>query len=265
MASALGIAGIAVAMLLSLGGPILIYLICRHRMTLSWRNILVGLAVFVVFALVLEQVMHYIVLQVNPTTVAWISSSPWNYVIYAVLAAALFEEIGRYAGMRLFVKPHGNPGTGVAYGLGHGGIEAFLVGALSQLQFLMLGVALNQGRYDAVTAALPPAQAGALRNLLETLTFGDALYGGIERLVALLAQIFFSLIVWKAVAERKIVFLAVAILAHIVFDIPAGMYQAGMIPLWQVQVAMIAVGIVLLAYFVMRLPKRMDGARPAPA
>jgi uncharacterized membrane protein YhfC len=261
MVSNLAMAGIATAIALSIGGPIAVYLICRKRMTLSWRNIVIGAGVFFLFALVLEQALHYFVLQANPVTVGWIRSNPWNYVAYGVAAAALFEEGGRYLAMRLLVKDTGKPGTGVAYGIGHGGLEALLLGALAQIQFLMTAIMLNQGRLEAMlNASVPPAQLAMLRHQLETATFFDVTYGGIERVVALLAQIGFSLLVWKAVSERKIVYLFAAMTAHAVLDIPPAMVQIGLMGLFPMQIILMAEGFALLAFFVWCLPRRQTPA-----
>jgi uncharacterized membrane protein YhfC len=257
MVSNEALAGIALAILLSFGTPVAIYLICRKRMTLSWRNILLGVAVFVIFALVLEQLLHAFVLSSNPVTAMWMQRNPWGYVAYALAAAALFEEGGRYFGMRLLAKPTGVPGTGVAYGIGHGGIEAMLLGGLGQIQLLISGIVLNQGQFASISANLPPAVAAQLRHTLETLTLFAPLYGGIERVTALLFQIAFSLLVWKAVSERRVVFLFAAIAAHVALDVPAAMFQAGLMPLWQVQIAMIVALIALLGFFLIRLPRRI--------
>ena len=257
LVSAWAIAGIAVAILLSVGGPVAIYFICRRRMTLSWRNVLVGAGVFILFALVLEQGMHYVVLKADPDTAVLMHANPWLYVAYAVAAAALFEEIGRYLGMAFLARPTGEPGTAVAYGLGHGGIEALLVGALGQVQLLMMATMLNRGVFDAAMgSSLDPAAAHSLKHLLATMTFLDPVYGGVERCIALLMQIAFSLLVWRAVAERKLVFLFAAIGLHALFDLPAGMFQAGLLPLLPVQIAMVVAGIALLGFFVWRLPRR---------
>lgn len=265
MVSAETITGLIVALLLSVGAPVAVYLVCRHRMTLSWRNIVLGAGVFLLFALVLEQMLHYFVLQANPTTSFWIRNNPWGYVAYGVMAAALFEEIGRYLGMRLLAKPTGEPGTGVAYGIGHGGVEALLIGALPQFQLLMMAFMFNQGRLDAVMGqSVPAATLGVIKQNLMSFTFFDPVYGGLERVIALLLQIAFSLMVWKAVSQKKVVWLFAAIAIHAAFDIPAGMYQAGLMSMPMVQILMIGAGVVVLAFFLKRLPKRTTAA-VAPA
>jgi uncharacterized membrane protein YhfC len=250
-------AGIATALALSLLFPVVVFLVCRKRMTLSWRNIAIGAGTFFLFALVLEQALHHFVLKANPTTVGWIGASPWNYVLYGIAAAALFEEVGRYVAMRLIVKDTGTPGTPVAYGIGHGGIEAWILGALAQFQFLIAGVMLNQGKLESsLSGAVPPAQIAALRQQLETVGFFDVAYGGVERVIAVLAHIFFSLLVWKAVSERKIIWLFAAMAAHATLNIAPAMVQSGILEMFPMQLILIAQGLLLLGFFLWRLPKR---------
>src|SRR3954453_12090483 len=117
------IAGLAFYAILPLLFCVAIVLLCRGRMTLSVRNIAIGAGVFFLFSQVLEKLMHAYVLSGNPVTASWLQLHPLGYALYGCLAAGLFEEVGRYLGMRFLVKDTGNPGTAVAYGLGHGGIE----------------------------------------------------------------------------------------------------------------------------------------------
>ena len=257
MVSDLTMAGIVAGMVLSIGGPVAAFFIRRRRMTLSWRNIAVGAGVFVLFALVLERALHYFVLQANPVTSTGFRRTRGGYVAYGLAAAALFEEVGRYLGIRLLVKPTGSPGTAVGYGIGHGGIEALLIGALAQFQLLSMAIMLNQGTLDATLGmSVPPATVASLHHMLETMNFLDPVYGGVERIVALLAQIALSLVVWKAVSERKPIYLGVAMGLHVLLDLPAAMYQAGLASLLAVQICMVVVGVALLGFFLMHLPKR---------
>jgi uncharacterized membrane protein YhfC len=257
MVSTGGMAGIVTALALSILFPVVVFLVCRKRMTLSWRNVAIGAATFVLFALVLEQALHHFVFQVNPTTIAWIGASPWNYVMYGIAAAALFEEGGRYIAMRLIVKDTGTPGTPVAYGIGHGGIEAWILGAFAQFQFLVAAVMLNQGKLEeSLSGAVTPEQIAALRQQLETVGFFDVAYGGVERVIAVLAHIFFSLLVWKAVSERKIVWLFAAMAAHATLNVAPAMVQSGLLGLFPMQLILIAQGVLILAFFLWKLPKR---------
>jgi uncharacterized membrane protein YhfC len=208
--------------------------------------------------------MHYYFLKLNPLTAAWLGSHPWGYAVYGAGAAALYEETGRYLAMRFFVKPAGDPGTAVSYGIGHGGTESILIGAMGQINGIVMAVMLNLGRLDAMLAHKVPAAAIAkLHQTLAHLDFGTALVGGIERVSALLIQIALSLLVWRAVSKKQIGWYFLALLMHFAVDAPAAATQKGIIPPFATEGFVWVIGAVLLGVFLIKLPPRED-ALPKP-
>jgi uncharacterized membrane protein YhfC len=253
--------GIACAALISLTVPFVVYGVCRRRMVLSPRNVMLGAGVFVLFALVLESAMHWYVLKHNPVTSAWLGKHIWGFTIYAAGAAALYEETGRYLAMRLLVKRTGDPGTAVAYGIGHGGAESIIVGALSQITALFLAVMLNFGKLDALLAnKISPAALAKLHEQFAHLNFPMALVGGMERVCALLIQIALSLLVWRAVACRQIRWYFAALAAHAGIDSIAALTQKGVVPIITTESIVAAIGVVLLVFFLAKLPRRQTAA-----
>jgi uncharacterized membrane protein YhfC len=253
------LAGLAVSALLALAWPALVFVICRRRMTLAARNILVGAGVFFAFSQVLEKAMHAYLLRANPVTAAWFQAPGIAFAVYGSLAAGLFEEVGRYVGMRLMVKPTRSPGPAVAYGIGHGGIESVLLGGLAMVQAFAFAILLNSGKFDATFGpALPPDALNQIRASIENLTLAGLALATIERLVALLTQIGLSLVVWRAVEGKRLSLLAIAVLLHAVVDFPAGLFQAGEIPTIAAEAPIFAVGIGLAALFVYKLPRHFE-------
>jgi uncharacterized membrane protein YhfC len=249
---------LAVSAVLSAAFPVAVYLVCRKRMTLLARNILTGAAVFFLFAGVLESALHSYVLKANPVTAAWFRLHPAGYALYGCLAAGLFEEAGRYLGMRYFARNSGNPGTAVAYGIGHGGIEAILIGSLAAAGSLVVAVLLNSGQLEAVMGAGPSAnQLGQIKANLQALSVATIAMGTLERLVALLIQIGLSLIVWRSVETRRLRLLALAIFLHALIDFPAGLGQTKQLPLLAVEGLLAAVGAGLVAFFLLKLPRNL--------
>jgi uncharacterized membrane protein YhfC len=252
--------------ILSVVWPVAIFLICRGRMTLAARNVVVGAAVFLVFSQVLEKALHVYLLRINPETAAWLHAHGIAFALYGCLAAGLFEEVGRYLGMRFLVKRTGNPGTAVAYGIGHGGVEAVLIGGVAAVQNVVFAAMLNTGRLDsALATALPPAALAHLRAALEHLSVAVVASGAIERLIALLIQIGLSLLVWRAVERRHLGLLALAVALHALIDFPAGLVQAGLMPTHMAEGLLLILGAALVAFFVRGLPRRAALAAPERA
>lgn len=251
------LASLVIAAVLSVVWPVAIFLICRGRMTLAVRNVLVGAVVFLVFSQVLEKALHVYLLKTNPTTAAWLQTHHSAFALYGCLAAGLFEEVGRYLGMRLLVRPTGNPGTAVAYGLGHGGIEEILIGAVAAAQLFVFATLLNAGRLETMLApALSPDALAHLRATLEDLSIATVMSGAVERLIAVLIQIALSLLVWRAVERRHLGILALAVALHALIDFPAGLVQAGLIPAFFVETLLLVGGAFLFAFFLRELPRK---------
>jgi uncharacterized membrane protein YhfC len=255
MISSAVLAGLVVSALLSVFWPLMIFFICRRRMTLLGRNVLVGAGVFFLFSQVLEKALHAYLLKTNPATAAWFHAHSIAFALYGCLAAALFEEVGRYLGMRFFVTASGNPGTAVAYGIGHGGLEAILIGSVAMAETFVFANLLNSGRFEATLGpTLPPDALAQLRAGLEQLTVAGLAIGTLERLVAMLIQIGLSLVVWRAVDEKHFGFLALAILLHALIDFPAGLFQAGQMSSLAVGGPILVIGAALAALFIYKLP-----------
>ena len=236
----------ALAALLIACTPIAAWLWLRRRFTLAWRDIGVGAAVFIVFALVLERALHLYLLQVNPVTAQWLRA-PALYVVYGALMAGVFEETGRWLGLRFLTRKPGDAATPVAYALGHAGIEAWLIGAISQMQMVMFGVAANRGELDARLAASgAEAMAGTIHAMLAQLSPWLATGAVVERIAAMLVQFTLTLVVWHAVRQRRLTLVVLAVLLHALADLPAALYQVHVMPL-AVTEAIYAVIAVLLA------------------
>jgi uncharacterized membrane protein YhfC len=266
MVSSSVLASLIVSAALSIAWPVAIFFFCRGRMTLAARNVLIGAGVFLVFSQVLEKILHVYLLKTNPATAAWLHAHAVAFALYGCLAAGLFEEVGRYLGMRFLARATGNPGTAVAYGIGHGGTEAVLVGAAASAQTFVFATMLNAGRLDtALAAALSPDAIAHLRAGLEHLSVAMVASGVVERLIALLIQIALSLLVWRAVERRHLGLLALAVGLHAVIDFPAGLFQAGVIPASLVEGLLLIVGAALVAFFLRGLPRKTALSPPEAA
>ena len=196
------------------------WLVKKYKVNI--RTILIGAAVFIVFALVLETILHQIVLK-GPHGEA-IMGNIWYYALYGGLAAGVFEETGRFLAMKFLLKnePKEAP-TAVAYGVGHGGAEMFIIFALTMISNLALSAMINGGQADTILSAAPAearAQVEAQFNQLETASAGAYLLGLWERVSALILQLGLSVLVWTAVRKggKWLWLFPAAILLHFLVD-----------------------------------------------
>jgi uncharacterized membrane protein YhfC len=231
--------GLIVQAGISLLFPIALLIYFRKKENISWASVGVGVLIFILFAMVLEPLLHSFMLIRNAATAAALAN-PWLYATYGALAAGIFEEVGRYLGFRLLLRKRQDRRDGLGLGIGHGGIEAILIGFMTSVQFFVFSMMYNAGRWEEITAPLPADAAALLKNQL--LNTPDYMYvvGGLERVFAVLLQIGLSLIVLYAVRTGKLKYLVYAILLHALPDFLAALYQKQVLSIWVVEVILLA-------------------------
>lgn len=169
-----------------------------------WLPFLVGAVTFTLSVMVLEGTFNRLVLS-GPLGPA-ITGNIWLYALYGGLAAGIFEETGRLAAFRLVLRKRREPVAALCYGLGHGGIEAFLLVGLTMIANLSIGLAYSGGTLpqEAVTAA------ETVVNTPTVLFF----WAGVERLSAVLLHVSNSVLVFAAAWTGKRWLFPAAILTH---------------------------------------------------
>lgn len=205
--------------------PFIFMFILRKKFKIRWLPFILGIGVFLVFALILEQIMHVIVLQPEPNgTIGLISSSPWLYVLYGIFAAGIFEETGRLFAFLLTKKHYRDIDSAVSYGIGHGGFEAAAVVGLGMLNGIILAVLINSG--SEAISALPVAA----EDLVVSQPWYMYLIAIMERIIAMSLHIALSVIVFSAVMMKgKWWLYPLAILLHALANTTAAMMQAGLL------------------------------------
>ena len=227
----------------------------KHKANLS--TILIGAGVFVVFALVLESLVHQIVLKGARGEA--IQGNILYYALYGGLMAGLFEETGRFLAMKFLLKKvPSTPKAGVAYGLGHGGAEMLLLFGISMISTFTMAVMVNAGQMDLLTAGVPAEAQDQLTAQIDQIRDARAstyLIGLWERFSALILQVSLSILVWTAVRKggKWGWLFPAAILLHALVDgIAVILYKhTGMVAVELVVMAM-AVAVAGLAWLVAR-------------
>lgn len=231
MVGSASIAAMAFSLVAALGMPGAFLWFFVRRYGIGFRPVLVGMLTFVIAAQLLEKLMHLYFLKLNPSTAAALQN-PWAYAVYAGLAAGAFEECGRFVAFRFILKKRREWQDGIGYGIGHGGIEAIMLGTVAGLTTLIAALQIDFG-----TGGSSPMQAA----LIAAPAYFFAI-AGVERAMAFLFQCALSLLVLYAVREGKIRFLPFAILLHAAVDIPAALGQKGTIGLWAVESFIVCIG-----------------------
>lgn len=166
------------------------------------KAVLLGAACFLTFQVLTRLPLLQVVLPQSAGFVLFQSTHPLLYLSLLALSAGVFEECGRYLTMRLFLR-NSRLTDGVAFGVGHGGLEAVL----------LVGVNL---------ILLPWGVGGG------ALSSQQLFLAGLERLLAMTAHVCWSVMVWRSLRERRVLLLPAAVLLHGLYDfLPVFLLQNG--------------------------------------
>ncbi|NIF54729.1 YhfC family intramembrane metalloprotease [Burkholderia sp. Ax-1724] len=287
----LTLASLVLATLVIAALPFLIYRQLRKPLALKPRDAIAGVAVFALFAMVIERALHDYLLRGNQTTAAFLSH-PLAFVVYGALAAGICEEVGRFVGMRFLVRRamakaaagtprvaagEGRPdakadlkiragaqasartaalraddGAALSYGLGHGGAEAWMVGVLVQFQWMLFAILENRGQLSGYLGDLPDEAVMRIHLILASLTPQMAGVFAIERAAALVFQIGLSVLMWRGMQAGWRGILPLAIVLHALIDVPAALFQARLVPLAAVDAVYAVLAVIVVGVLVRR-------------
>ncbi|PTQ57245.1 MAG: hypothetical protein BSOLF_2010 [Candidatus Carbobacillus altaicus] len=222
----------------------------------SWQPFGSGILVFVVFVLILEQIVHS--LMIAPPAgegsfphLRW-SDSPLLYALYGAFMAGVFEEGGRIIAFFLLIPRRHKYGDGFVYGLGHGGAELLLIGLVSAINALVLIMTVSSEGAQPILQNIPADQLKIIEQSARTIQetpFFMFIIGLLERFAALFIQIALSLFVLLGIRQKRYLVFPAAILLHALVDFMPALYQAGIIRnIWIVEGVVWIFGILALGF-----------------
>ena len=255
------IAALVVGGLLAIIIPIAAIIVYKRRRKDAWLiSALIGAGTFLVFAFILEQILHTVMLPV-------VSGNKILYCIYGCLAAGVFEETGRFIAYKAFMKNHRSAQNAVMMGLGHGGFEAMALLGAGLLSNALVAVNVNAVGLDVFVeqATMGNAElAETVRLQIDAIAqsgFGSIALGLFERMIAMAFHVCMSVIVYKSAQKGKFILFPAAILLHALLDSVAVMYQVGVITsLSSVYIPMVIMtaAVAVPAYKIVKSEKRVE-------
>ena len=187
----------------------------------SLKSFIIGNITFFTFALILEQILHIITMKLFPN----LKDNIILFGIYGGLAAGLFEEIGRLISFKYILNTpeiRNNNINCVYYGIGHGGIEIWMIVSLTYVNNIIFSLKNNNEtlykdleKVDNENKKKIYESINGLINL-DMLTCFACLY---ERGMSLIIHIGNSIIVWYGIKNNNILFmLLLAIFNHTIVN-----------------------------------------------
>ncbi len=253
------IPSLIITVLLMVAIPV-VSLICwrrKHRQETNISYLIAGIVGFLVSARVLELGVHYIcIIGDNPIS-RFINANAVVFVLYGITMAGVFEECGRYIILRLVLRRNRTPENAILYGIGHGGIEILAVILPSIVLYLVIAVLFSSGDSTKAMSMLNITEqtaASALPSVMAAASFNYFLMAMnvLERILAMVAHIGLTIIVFYGVCKGKKVFLPIAIILHMLMDTFPAIYQRGLLPLWAVEL-WVTVWVAMIALIALKL------------
>ena len=207
------------ALLVSLILPLLISIFLIVRNKTYFKSIIIGVLTFLIFQVFTR---IYIIQVILPTQVWYILFTYQYPILYAFLlslTAGLFEEIGRYIMMKFILKKM-ELKHALAFGIGHGGIEAML----------FVGFALIM-----VNPAMIDTQ--------------NLMMSGLERLSAIIFHCGFSVLVYQMVFNGKKYHLIYSITLHTLVNFISVILMINGVNLWILEGLLLIFALIML-YFI---------------
>jgi uncharacterized membrane protein YhfC len=187
------------------------------------RPILFGALTFTVFQGFIRLPLLQLVIAPTPWYTLMTITNPLLSGLFLSITAALFEEGGRYIVMRLFLRNNRRYMDGIAFGIGHGGAEALLLGGLNALIVTILNIDLG----------VDPLLMAA---------------GGVERLFAIVCHVAFSVMVLQSINHKNLWYFFLAILSHTLLNLVAVLMQAYKVPVLSIETVIGGFALFMLMY-----------------
>ena len=178
--------------------PIRLMIFCLTRAKAA-KAVILGVACFVISQELLRIPMLNHLLGKSASYIVFQYEHPVLHLVFLSVSAGVFEECGRWVFMR--AGKTDDLWKGIAFGIGHGGIESVLVAGIGCLN---IAFTYPSSVWPSIT---------------------DYLLVSAERIFAMVFHVGLSVIVLIGRERRRSVFLLVAIILHTAIDF-AGLYAA---------------------------------------
>lgn len=245
--------------------PLAALITWKSKYRLKFRPFLFGVAAFFVFALVGQQALHFVVLDLNPAVGAFFETHPWLNGIYVGLAAGFFEETARLMMFKKTLQNETERENAVLYGIGHGGVECIVALGFTVFANFFFAIALNSGSTAELLSTMTAEDAQGLIETVKEMNnipVTSVVFSLLERLCMFVLQIELSVIIFAAVRKNKLWMYPAAIAAHAMIELISTLYHAGVCGMWVTEI-LIVLYVALLMIPTVRVYRTLDSLNPA--
>lgn len=232
----------------------------KSRTKAHISSFFIGMALYVAFAFIAEGLFHMLVFQgLSLSTILDRSSHPVYYAIYGAAVAGIFEEAGKYIGLKTCMKSHPGKQNAFLFGVGHGSFEAIAYGSSLFMGNIIIAFMVNSFGIDGYFEKLGTAgsdiaaQKQAIYDLMAISPI-ENVAAGTERMLALIFQASLTIFIFLAIHHSKLKSLfPIAILLHIIGYLPTYLAQVGILKNMMLSLGLTGVIIVFTASYAYRM------------
>lgn len=229
-------AGLGIGLLLCCVPAIAGFAVIQIKCKKSVMPFFMGAAAFIVSQLLLRTPLLQLVLPRFEWYVTLSVQNYYGYWIFLGVTAGIFEETARWICFRFLLKKRRRFSDGIVFGLGHGGAEAILIVGISYLNNFIVACVLAGGGNLTQRFGIEEPLASQIAQQFQQLTFWGSMTGAVERILALMMQVGFTMIVFYGVKKGKsLLALPAAILLHGFIDASIGFWQAAGVTGWALE------------------------------
>jgi len=168
---------------------------------------------------VMQIIIRLPLIQLTLPKYSWyVNLSPVLLALFLAFTAGLFETVGRYWSMKLFMKNDTRFSAGIAHGIGHGGVEAVLLVGFNFILYGFLGILINQGVFEQFGEINGFQEFELLETVLTTTPWYDFLWGVFERILTIIVHIGLSVIMILGFRKNKRLFFGIVLGLHTIID-----------------------------------------------
>jgi uncharacterized membrane protein YhfC len=221
MVSIVNIIFIIISITLCVGFPLVIIVYMYKKHIISWKVVLMGAAAFIIS----QSILRVNILKILNNSTWFNINVMQDYMVYSLflgITAGIFEETARFICFKVFLKNKYQWHTGIAFGAGHGGIEALIFVLPACINNLIYSLAINSGKFESMLT-----KSGISSNMIVQMKVSLInaksyvfLMAGLERIFAIIIHIAMTLMVLYAIKYRKNIYFLYAILFHAILNSP---------------------------------------------
>ncbi|MFN2143928.1 MAG: YhfC family glutamic-type intramembrane protease [Anaerolineales bacterium] len=198
--------------------PIVLAILLRRYVRVPWYLFCGGILTFIVSQVVHLPLNNWLTdLGLLPPQGTLTGPPLWQTALILGLTAGLCEELARTAGYAILRRARRFE-DGLMLGLGHGGIEAMVLGGVITAATFSSLWGLRSTDLSSLKLSLDQLQALSTQMDALNSSAWSAFVPLVERILAMQAQVTLSVIVLQAFSRRKWLYVPLAILYHALID-----------------------------------------------